>query len=79
MEETFIRQLEGDENLDIYRKEYVKTIQAAKKSKENQERLRIKCRELKAKIASNSVKLDTALKLTEDDDESLLSALREVP
>ncbi|KAJ8365786.1 hypothetical protein SKAU_G00146170 [Synaphobranchus kaupii] len=78
VEETFqefLCQLEDDENLDGYRTEYEKLIQAVKKSQESENRLLTKCRDLKAKILSNSVKVDTALKLTEDD-ESLVSVLQ---
>ncbi|XP_064181234.1 cilia- and flagella-associated protein 58-like [Anguilla rostrata] len=64
-----------DENLAEYRRGYEKLIQAANKSQESENRLLTKCRELKAKIVSNSVKVDTALKLTEDD-ESLVTVLQ---
>lgn len=43
------------------------TVQCLKKSHESEKRLMGKCRELNAEIVSNSAKISTALKLSQDD------------
>ncbi|KAJ8415995.1 hypothetical protein AAFF_G00380170 [Aldrovandia affinis] len=60
-------ELVGDKNLEKYRVEYEKLAKALSKSHESEKRLMTKCRELSAEMVSNSVKLDAARKLSEED------------
>jgi len=64
---SVLDELMGDESLDKFRKEYEKLHQCLKKSHESEKRLMGKCRELNAEIVSNSAKISTALKLSQDD------------
>ncbi|KAI1886815.1 hypothetical protein AGOR_G00199690 [Albula goreensis] len=60
-------ELAGDKNLEKFRVEYEKLAKALKKSHDSEKRLMSKCRELSAEIVSNKVKVDAALKLSEED------------
>merc|ERR1712235_225967 len=64
---SVLDELMGDESLEKFRKEYEKLHQCLKKSHESEKRLMGKCRELNAEIVSNSAKISTALKLSQDD------------
>jgi len=55
--------------------EYEKLHRALKKSHESEKRLIKKCRELNTEIVSNAAKVQTALKLSEED-QSTISALK---
>ncbi|KAK9852338.1 hypothetical protein WJX84_004646 [Apatococcus fuscideae] len=62
-----IKELAGDQTLDRFRVEYEKLFKAVKKSHDNEKRLAKKCRELNAEIVANAAKVQTALKLSEED------------
>lgn len=64
---SVLDELMGDESLEKFRKEYEKLHQCLKKSHDSEKRLMGKCRELNAEIVSNSAKISTALKLSQDD------------
>merc|ERR1739848_158937 len=64
---SVLDELMGDKSLEKFRKEYEKLHQCLKKSHESEKRLMGKCRELNAEIVSNSAKISTALKLSQDD------------
>lgn len=66
-------ELVGDKSLDKFRVEYEKLTNALKKSHESEKRLMTKCRELNAEIVSNSVKVATALKLSQEDQTTITS------
>ncbi len=63
----------GDRSLEKFRVEYEKLHRALKKSHESEKRLMQKCRELNAEIVSNSAKVATALKLSQEDQATIAS------
>ena len=70
-----LRELVGDKSLEKFRVEYEKLHRALKKSHESEKRLIKKCRELNTEIVSNAAKVQTALKLSEED-QSIIAALK---
>ncbi|XP_074089856.1 cilia- and flagella-associated protein 58 isoform X1 [Macrotis lagotis] len=73
-----INELSGDKSLEKFRAEYEKLHVVMKKSYENEKRLMAKCRELNAEIVVNSAKVATALKLSQDDQTTILSLKKEI-
>lgn len=72
-----LNELSGDEKFERFRVEYEKVAKALQKSHKNEKRLMAKCRELNAEMVSNSVKLSTAMKLS-DEDQTTISTLKMV-
>jgi chromosome segregation ATPase len=68
----------GDQSLEKFRVEYEKLHQALKKSHESEKRLMQKCRELNAEIVTNSAKVTTALKLSQEDKGTISSLKQEI-
>jgi len=68
----------GDKSLERFRHEYEKLHRALKKSHESEKRLIKKCRELNAEIVSNAAKVQTALKLSQEDQNTIASLKREI-
>ncbi|XP_076839412.1 cilia- and flagella-associated protein 58 isoform X2 [Brachyhypopomus gauderio] len=66
----------GNKALDKFRQEYEKLTKALTKCRESEKRLMIKCRDLNADIVTNSVKVATALKLSEED-QTTITMLKE--
>jgi hypothetical protein len=66
-------ELSGDKSLEKFRIEYEKLHAVMKKSYDNEKRLMAKCRELNAEIVVNSAKVATALKLSQDDQTTIVS------
>lgn len=73
-----LNELVGDSSLERFRVEYEKLYRAVKKSHDNEKRLVKKCRELNAEIVSNAAKVQTALKLSEEDQTTIVSLKKEV-
>ncbi|XP_063056102.1 cilia- and flagella-associated protein 58 [Engraulis encrasicolus] len=73
-----LSELLGDKSLDKFRTEYEKLTKALKKSHESEKRLMGKCRELNAEIVANSVKVATALKLSQEDQTTITSLKKEI-
>ena len=67
----------GDKSLEKFRVEYEKLHRALKKSHESEKRLMQKCRELNAEIVANASKVQTALKLSQED-QTTISSLKKV-
>jgi hypothetical protein len=65
----------GDKNLEKFRLEYEKLHRSLKKSHEAELRLSRKCRTLHGQILANAAKIQTALKLSQEDAKTM-SALR---
>lgn len=63
--------LVGDQTLERFRVEYEKLHRALKKSVDNEKRLIRKCRELQAALAANAAKVDMALRLTSEDQQTI--------
>lgn len=74
--QVVLSELASDSSLDRIRTEYEKLVHALKKSRENEKRLMSKCRELNAEIASTSTKVATALKLSQEDETTIMSLKR---
>ena len=73
-----LTELVGDKSLERFRQEYEKLHRALKKSHESEKRLIKKCRELNAEIVSNASKVQTALKLSQEDQNTIGSLKREI-
>ncbi|XP_019900018.1 cilia- and flagella-associated protein 58 [Esox lucius] len=81
MEKEFqeiLNELVGEKSLGKFRVEYEKLNNALKKSHESEKRLMTKCRELNAEIVSNSVKVATAMKLSQEDKTTITSMKKEI-
>ena len=73
-----LAELVGDKSLERFRQEYEKLHRALKKSHESEKRLIKKCRELNSEIVSNAAKVQTALKLSQEDQNTISSLKREI-
>eukprot|EP00002_Diphylleia_rotans_P004987 TRINITY_DN1392_c1_g3_i1.p1 TRINITY_DN1392_c1_g3~~TRINITY_DN1392_c1_g3_i1.p1 ORF type:complete len:887 (-),score=260.76 TRINITY_DN1392_c1_g3_i1:165-2825(-) len=73
-----LTELVGDKSLERFRIEYEKLHRALKKSHESEKRLIKKCRELNAEIVSNAAKVQTALKLSQEDQNTIASLKKEI-
>ncbi len=63
----------GDKSLEKFRIEYEKLHRALKKSHESEKRLIKRCKELNGEIVSNAAKVQTALKLSQEDAKTINS------
>ena len=70
-------ELLGDKSLEKFRVEYEKLHRALKKSHESEKRLMQKCRDLNGEIVANAAKVSTALKLSQEDQNTIV-ALKKV-
>merc|ERR1719253_1296574 len=75
--QEILQELVGDKSLEHFRQEYEKLHRALKKSHESEKHLIKKCRELNAEIISNAVKVQTALKLSQEDQATITSLEKE--
>jgi len=73
-----LQELVGDKSLERFRVEYDKLHRALKKSHESEKRLIKKCRELNQEIVANAAKVQTALKLSQEDQNTISSLKREI-
>lgn len=73
-----LQELVGDKSLERFRVEYEKLHRALKKSHDGEKRLIKKCRELRAEIIANAAKVQTALKLSEEDQQTITSLKKEI-
>lgn len=73
-----LQELVGDRSLEKFRVEYEKLHRALKKSHDSEKRLMAKCRELNADIVANAAKMQTALKLSQEDQASIASLKKEI-
>ena len=73
-----LKELEGKESLERFRQEYEKLHRALKKSHESEKRLIKKCRELNQEIVANAAKVQTALKLSQEDQNTITALKREI-
>merc|ERR1719174_1079936 len=73
-----LTELVGDKSLEHFRLEYEKLHRALKKSHESERRLIKKCRELNAEIVTNAVKVQTALKLSQEDQATIGALKKEI-
>eukprot|EP01116_Phalansterium_solitarium_P023261 TRINITY_DN805_c0_g1_i2.p1 TRINITY_DN805_c0_g1~~TRINITY_DN805_c0_g1_i2.p1 ORF type:complete len:893 (+),score=388.33 TRINITY_DN805_c0_g1_i2:142-2820(+) len=73
-----LNELVGDQNLDRFRVEYEKLFRAVKKSHDSEKKLIKRCREMNAEIITNASKVQTALKLSQDDHKTIGALKKEV-
>ncbi|CAL8270591.1 cilia- and flagella-associated protein 58 [Gadus morhua] len=73
-----LTELLGDKSVEKFRTEYEKITGALRKAHESEKRLMSKCRELNAEIVSNSTKVETALKLSQEDEATIRSLKKEL-
>ena len=71
-----LTELVGDKSLERFRQEYEKLHRALRKSHESEKRLIKKCRELNSEIVANAAKVQTALKLSQEDQNTIASLKR---
>ena len=67
-----------EKSRERFRAEYEKLHRALKKSHESEKRLITKCRELNQEIVANAAKVQTALKLSQEDQNTIASLKREI-
>ncbi|CAF0977823.1 unnamed protein product [Rotaria sordida] len=68
----------GDRSLDKFRTEYEKLHKALLKSHDSEKRLMQKCRELNAELVTNSAKVQSAMKLSDEDKNAIASLRKEI-
>ncbi|CAF1523801.1 unnamed protein product [Rotaria sp. Silwood1] len=68
----------GDRSLDKFRTEYEKLHKALLKSHDSEKRLMQKCRELNAELVTNSAKVQSAMKLGDEDKNAIASLRKEI-
>lgn len=73
-----LTELVGDKSLEKFRLEYEKLHRALKKSHEQEKRLIKRCRELNSEIVNNAAKVQTALKLSQEDQHTIASLKKEI-
>ena len=73
-----LTELVGDKSLERFRQAYEKLHRALNKSHDSEKRLIKKCRELNSEIVSNAAKVQTALKLSQEDQNTISSLKREI-
>ncbi|XP_058236253.1 cilia- and flagella-associated protein 58-like [Hemibagrus wyckioides] len=65
-------------HMEKFKLKYEKVITALKKSHENEKRLMTRCQALNAEISSSSVQVETALKLSHEDQATIRSLKKEI-
>eukprot|EP00033_Pygsuia_biforma_P003301 GCRY01003618.1.p1 GENE.GCRY01003618.1~~GCRY01003618.1.p1 ORF type:complete len:896 (+),score=357.46 GCRY01003618.1:142-2829(+) len=76
--QTVLTELVGDKSMEKFRQEYEKLHQALKKSHDSEKRLMRKCRDLNEEIVQNMVKVQTAIKLSQEDQQTISSLKKEI-
>eukprot|EP00755_Sulcionema_specki_P017133 Sspe_Gene.10907::Locus_3677_Transcript_1_1_Confidence_1.000_Length_2788::g.10907::m.10907 len=70
--------LSAEDNLERFRLEYEKLHRALKQSHESEKRLIKRCTELNADIVANATKVQTALKLSQEDQNTIVALKKEI-
>jgi len=73
-----LSQLVGDQSLERFRLEYEKLHRALKRSHEHERKLIKKVRELNTEIVNNAAKVHTALKLSQEDQNTIATLRKEI-
>eukprot|EP01112_Ceratiomyxa_fruticulosa_P012262 TRINITY_DN3387_c0_g1_i1.p1 TRINITY_DN3387_c0_g1~~TRINITY_DN3387_c0_g1_i1.p1 ORF type:complete len:125 (+),score=32.62 TRINITY_DN3387_c0_g1_i1:132-506(+) len=73
-----LTELVGDKSLEKFRVEYEKLHRVLKKSHESEKRLVKRCRELNTEIVANAAKVQTALKLSSEDQKTIETLRKEI-
>ena len=75
---TAMVNLSAEDNLERFRLEYEKLHRALKKSHESEKRLIKKCTDLNSEIVANATKVQTALKLSQEDQNTIVALKKEI-
>ena len=73
-----LRELASDQSIDRFREEYDRLLRALKASYESEKRLIQKCRELSDVILVNAARVKAAIKLTQEDAQTINVLRKEV-
>jgi chromosome segregation ATPase len=73
-----MKELSAEDNLERFRLEYEKLHRALKKSHDSEKRLIKKCQELHQEITQNAAKVQSALRLSQDDQNSVDTLRKEI-
>ena len=73
-----MRELSAEDNLERFKVEYERLHRALKKSHESEKRLIKKCQELNQEIMANAAKVQAALKLSQDDENTIIALRKEI-
>ena len=73
-----MRSLENDQSLERYRQEYAKLYRALKTSHQNEKDLLNQCKELSNDIINHAIKVESALKLSDQDSQTIEKLKAEV-
>eukprot|EP00927_Polykrikos_kofoidii_P086832 TRINITY_DN9844_c0_g1_i2.p1 TRINITY_DN9844_c0_g1~~TRINITY_DN9844_c0_g1_i2.p1 ORF type:complete len:866 (-),score=241.92 TRINITY_DN9844_c0_g1_i2:1599-4196(-) len=76
--QEILQELVGDKSLEHFRHEYEKLHKALKKSHESEKSLIKKCRDLNTEIVQNALKVQSALKLSQDDQHTITALQKEI-
>merc|ERR1719410_467271 len=76
--QEILQELVGDKSLEHFRGEYEKLHRALKKSHESEKHLIKKCRDLNTEIVQNAVKVQTALRLSQEDQSTIAALKKEI-
>jgi len=73
-----MKELSAEDNLERFRLEYEKLHRALKKSHDSEKRLIKKCQELQQEITQNAAKVQSALRLSQDDQNTVDTLRKEI-
>jgi len=73
-----LQELQADKAFEPFRIEYEKLHRALQKSHESEKRLIKKCRDLNSDITANATKVQIALKISQDDQQTIAALKREI-
>ena len=73
-----LNELVGDQSMEKFRKEYEKLHRALKTSYESEKRLVKRCKELNENILQNAARVKGAIKLTQEDSNTIAVLRREI-
>jgi len=76
--ELVLRELADDEGLGRFRSEYEKLLRALRTTQDGERRLVRKVQDLNAEIVNNAAKVQTALKLSQEDQQTIGNLKREI-
>merc|ERR1719440_1577723 len=73
-----LQELQADKAVEPFRVEYEKLHRALQKSHDSEKRLIKKCRDLNSDITANATKVQHALKISQEDQQTIAALKREI-
>ena len=73
-----MKELSAEDNLERFRLEYEKLHRSLKRSHESEKRLIKKCQELHQEIMANAAKVQSAIRLSQDDENTIATLRKEI-